>query len=106
LRGYIQRRGRLVGDQQLWLGDHGHGDHGALAHAAGHLERVAAKGALRVDKADAVELVEHAALGFGRTDVAVQAQDLGDLRAQPVQGRQRPHGFLKDHCDPVTANFA
>ena len=37
LDGHVERRGRLVGDQQLRIVGHGHGDHGALAHAAGEL---------------------------------------------------------------------
>jgi hypothetical protein len=36
-------RGRLVGDQQVGFGDQHHGDHRALAHAAGHLVRIQAR---------------------------------------------------------------
>src|SRR3984957_17504291 len=37
LHRHVKRRGRLVGDQQLWLKAQAHGDHGALLHAAGKL---------------------------------------------------------------------
>ena len=47
LDGHIQRRGRLVGDQQAGVAGQGHGDHGALAHAAGQLVRVLADALLR-----------------------------------------------------------
>ena len=35
LDGHVEGRGRLVGDEQLGPGRRGHGDHHALAHAAG-----------------------------------------------------------------------
>ena len=39
----VQRRRRLVGDQQRRAADQGHGDHRPLAQAAGELERIDAK---------------------------------------------------------------
>ena len=36
----VERRGRLVGDQQVGLGHQHHGDHDALAHAARDLVRI------------------------------------------------------------------
>ena len=39
LDGDVERRGRLVGDQQRRLAGQRHGDHHALAHAAGHVVR-------------------------------------------------------------------
>ena len=39
LHGDVERRRRLVGDQQLRLEAQAHGDHGALLHAAGKLVR-------------------------------------------------------------------
>ena len=44
----VERRGRLVGDEQVGLGDQHHGDHDALAHAAGKLVRIGAEDALGV----------------------------------------------------------
>ena len=38
--GDVERRGRLVGDQDVGLGDEHHGDHDALAHAARDLVRI------------------------------------------------------------------
>ena len=40
LNGDVQRSGRLVGDQHLGIAGERHGDHGALAHAAGELVRI------------------------------------------------------------------
>ena len=48
----VERRGRLVGDQQIGLVGERHGDHHALALAAGKLVRIAAEPALRLGNAD------------------------------------------------------
>ena len=40
LHGDVERGGRLVGDQQLGIAGERHGDHDALAHAAGQLVRI------------------------------------------------------------------
>ena len=40
LDGDVERGGRLVGDQHLRIAGERHGDHGALAHAAGQLMRI------------------------------------------------------------------
>ena len=48
LDGDVERRGRLVGDQQLRPAGQRHGDHHALAHAAGELVRVVVHAPFRV----------------------------------------------------------
>ena len=55
LDGDVERRRRLVGDQQRRPADQRHGDHGALAHAARQLERIHVVGALRIGEADQAE---------------------------------------------------
>ncbi len=55
LDGDVQRRGGLVGDEDVGVAADGHGDHGALAHAAGELERVLVDALLGVGDADPVE---------------------------------------------------
>ena len=52
LDGHVQRRGRLVGDQQLRIAGQRHGDHHALAHAAGQLVRILAHPPRRRRNAD------------------------------------------------------
>ena len=52
LDGHVERRRRLVGDEQLRLAGEGHGDHHALGHAARHLVREGLEAALRVGDAD------------------------------------------------------
>ena len=48
----VKRRGRLVGDQELWIAGERHGDHHALAHAAGELMRIFAHAPRRLRDAD------------------------------------------------------
>ena len=45
LHGDVERRRRLVGDEQFRLQRQPHGDHGALLHAAGELVRIFARAA-------------------------------------------------------------
>ena len=106
LRGHVKRCGRFIRDQQFWLGDHGHGDHRALAHPAGHFERIAAPRPHRIGEPHLFELFQHAALGLGPAHVAMQPQDFGHLIAQTVQGRQGPHRFLENHRNPVASDGA
>ena len=52
LHGHVERRRRLVGDQQLRVVDQRHRDHHALAHAAGELVRVGVDAPARLGDAD------------------------------------------------------
>ena len=52
LDGDVERRRRLVGDQQIRLGGERHGDHDALLHAAGQLERIFAQAPRGIRDAD------------------------------------------------------
>ena len=49
LNGNVQSGGRFVGNQELGLGGYGHGNHGALALAAGKLGQVAVGEVLQVE---------------------------------------------------------
>ena len=60
LDGHVERRGRLVGDEQVGLVGERHGDHHPLPLAAGELMRIGVEAALGVVDADLVEQVEHA----------------------------------------------
>ncbi len=56
----VERGGRLVGDQQVGLVRQRHGDHHALALAAGELMRIALQPPGRIGNADLVEQFEDA----------------------------------------------
>ena len=60
LDGDVERRGRLVGDQQVRLVGERHGDHDALALPAGELMRVGVEPPLRVVEADLAQQLQHA----------------------------------------------
>ena len=57
----VERRRRLVGDEQLGFARQRHGDEHPLAHAAGHLERVLLDALRRVGDADHVEQLDRLA---------------------------------------------
>ena len=52
---HVERRGRLVGDQQGRFGGQRHCDQDALEHPTGELERVGAHHPLRITDADLLE---------------------------------------------------
>ena len=54
----VERRGRLVGDQQSRIAGQRHRDHHPLAHAAGQLVRIVAQPPLGVGDADQLEQVD------------------------------------------------
>ena len=107
LDGDVERRGRLVGDQQLRLVGQRHRDHRALAHAAGELVRVgvdaacAARGC-RPGSSSSTARSQRRAL----RDVAVRADRLDELRAHLVERVQRRQRVLEDHRDVVAAQPA
>ena len=61
LRGHVEGRSRLVGDEELRLERKGHGDHHPLALAAGELVRIGLGDQLGVRQVHLAEEVEHAA---------------------------------------------
>ena len=62
---HVERRRRLVGDQKLRVVGERHGDHHALAHAAGHLVRIGAQALLGRGNAHLLEHVERPLPGLG-----------------------------------------
>ena len=82
LDGDVQRGGRLVGDQQLRLAGERHGDHHALAHAAGELVRVVAHAAVGIGD---LHQPQHVHRGIrrclARAALDARRSELGDLLA-------------------------
>ena len=102
----VERRRRLIGDQERRPADERHRDHGPLPQAAGQLERVILQRARGVGKADEAQHF----LGLGHAllagDAMVKEEGLADLVADRVQRRQRHHRLLKDHGDVAAADPA
>ncbi len=86
LRGDVEGGGRLVGDQERGFQDQRHGDHGALAQAAGQLERVGPQGAMRVGEADPGESLLGPGIGLLAVCPGMDPQRLADLVAHRVEG--------------------
>ena len=104
--GRVERRRRLVGDQQLRIARERHRDHRALPLAAGKLVRIAARAALGLFDADAAHRVDGAASrASSRFSRFVQLQRLGDLVADREHRVERRHRLLKDDRDVAAAQF-
>ena len=100
----VQRGGRLVGDQQLRLVGHRHGDHHPLPHAARELVRVLLHALARLRDRDQVEQIDRARHRGLAREVAVDADRLDDLLADPQHGIERGQRVLEDHADACAAD--
>ena len=102
----VDRRRRLVGEQQLRSGRDGHRDHDPLAHAAAQLVRVvprplAGEGMPTELQAAPTRLFGSLLLADSPSRIV---QHLCDLVADRVDGVQARAGILEDHRDLATAN--
>ena len=101
LDGHVERRGRLVGDQELRFAGERHGDHHALAHAAGELVRIAPRPGRRFGDADQAQQLGRPRARGRHRDPFMDVQRLGDLPAHRLDGIERAHRVLEDHRDPA-----
>ncbi len=100
---HVQRRGRLVGDQQGRAAAQRHRHHDALAHAAGQLVRIFPRPAFRRRNP---HHPQHGDGGLPRRagrQLLVQHDRFGDLVAHGEDRVQRRHRLLEDHADIVPA---
>ena len=102
----VERRGRLVGDQQLRLQRAGDGDDDALALAAGQLVRIARQRKFCLGQPDPVEHFSRTVLGVAAVGAGVPAYAFGDLLADRLDRVQRRHRLLEHHADVVAAQRA
>ena len=105
LDGDVERRRRLVGDQELGLAGQRHGDHHALAHAAGELVRIVVHAALRVGDVDQPQHLDRAGQRLLGVELLVQRDHLGDLVAHRVDRVERGHRLLEDDGDLAGADL-
>jgi hypothetical protein len=106
LRRHVERRGRLVRDQQVGLVDQRHRDHHALAHAARELVRVVVDSPVRVRDPDRLQQLERTQLRVAVRHVPMQHHRLDELLPDRVHRIQRRHRVLEDHRDVVAAEGA
>ncbi len=102
LHRHVERRGRLVGDQQLRLAGERHRDHHALLLAARQLVRIRGKAPLRLRQADLGEQAFGALPGGAARQPQMPDQRLGDLVADREHRVQRCHRLL-EHARDVAA---
>jgi hypothetical protein len=97
LRGDVERRGRLVRDQQCGIEHKSSRDHDALALAAGKLVRIGVDHLLGIGQMHRAHDVEHALAALLRVEVGVNLQHLADLVADPLHRIKRSHRLLEHH---------
>ncbi len=99
----VERRGRLVGDQELRLAHQRHGDHHALAQAARELVRELAEAQAGCGDADAAQKIGGAVDGDPLAHLLVPAHHLGHLRTDRVGRIEAGHRLLEDHRHGIAA---
>ncbi len=97
LDGHVQRRGRLIGNQQLWLTGNRHGDHHALAHPAGELVRVDVQTRGRIGNTDLLQQVDRALTTGFLVPALMHLNRFHNLEADGVARVQAGHRVLEDH---------
>ena len=99
----VERRRRLVGDQQVGSAGERNGDHHALAHAARELVRVVLDASLGRGHAHLAQRLLGAVHRLAPARAFVQHEHLGDLLADRRQRIERRHRLLEDHGDALAA---
>ncbi len=100
----VQRRRRLVGEQQLRIARQRLRDHGALPLAAGELVRVGVDPSFWLRDLHHAEEFDGALPRRLRRHREMAAQHLGYLKSDGVDRVQGGHRLLEDHCDLFAAN--
>ena len=106
LNGDIQRRGRLVGNQQVRIVGQGHGDHHPLALTAGQFMRQSIQAPRRIGQTDQLQQFQNPCPQPRPTQALVQDQGFTQLPLDGMQRVQRGHRLLKHHGNLVAANLA
>ena len=106
LRGDVERRGRLVRDQQFGFEHQRHRDHDALALSARQPVRVGGEDALHVGQPDMLHHRQDLLATGARIEIGMDAQHLVDLAADRDHRVERRHRFLKNHRHPGGAQLA
>ncbi|GAA3040711.1 hypothetical protein GCM10020000_19110 [Streptomyces olivoverticillatus] len=106
LDGDVEGGGGLVGDEQFGFAGERHGDHHALAHAAGELVRILAHAPRGLGDAHLAEHLDRSLAGRRAAGAEVDAVVLGDLFADRVVGVQAGERVLEDHRHAAAAQPA
>ena len=99
LRGHVERRGGLIGDEELGLATQTQRDHRALPHAAREFERVGVEARFGTGDADAAKPFDGEVARLGLGDALVDHDGLADLLTDGLDRPERGHRLLEDHAD-------
>jgi hypothetical protein len=103
---HVERRRRLVGDEETGPSREREGDHRALAHSPGHPVRQVAHPRPGVGKRDPREPRERLLAGVGPREAAVTAEHGDQLAPDRPDGIEHGTGLLEDEADPAAAQAA
>ena len=106
LDGHVERRGRLVGDDQFRVHRDRRGDQGPLAEAAGELVGPLLGAHLGLRDADQVQQLDRPLLALAPRAPVVEPQRLVDLLADRPQLVERDERVLEDEADVLAAQAA
>ena len=106
LDGDVERRRRLVGDNQLRLAAQRHGDHHPLAHAARQVMGVLVEPSFRVGNADHFQELQRLLGRFLVGNREMGDQGFRQLFADRQDRIERRHRLLEHHRDVLAAKVA
>ena len=104
LRCGVQRRGRLVGNDERWAACNGLSDENALTLAAAQFVRIGAGNAIGVSRKDGGKQAARLLLERKFVQIFVGCQHIADLPAYLQSWMERRSGFLKDQTDAPATN--
>ncbi len=103
---HVERRGRLIGDDDARLGGQGQRDDDALSHSAGKLVGIVVDALLRLRNADLAHQRKRAAARFSAVDRQVRTNGVLELLADLEQGVEAGLRILEHRSDPAAAQLA
>ena len=101
LDGDVERRRRLVGDQEARIAGERHRDHHPLAHASRELVRIIVEALFGIGDAHEPQHPRRLVARQAPVGARVNAQRLGDLLADPQERIEARHRLLEDHGDAI-----
>jgi hypothetical protein len=99
LRGHVERRCWLVGDDDLRIEDERHRDHSSLPLSTWELMRERIIDALRIGQRRRREQLKDSRPALSARERCMRPEGLGDLSTDGHQWIERRHGLLEDHGD-------
>ena len=101
----VQRRGRLVGDEQFRVARDGHGDHDALPHPPAELVGVVVQALLRTRNVDHLQQFDAAVGGLFLVEAEMELKRFPKLPSDGQHRVERRHGVLEHHGDDIAPDL-